>query len=462
LSAFSVLLPRRLAGRVLLILFGGLVLALTASFALFAVERARALDRFVAWEVAARIAERLRSPGGPESAAHEGGPRGRLAWREVDATGSPPEAGGSVSDTFQRELRRRLIESVGSDPVAWIVTLPAERPAFEPSKGRPIMTPPPAGMRMDRGAAAMISVALALPDGRKAVADAFVFRPALQIPTEGWVSLGVLFAVTAVFSIVAVRLALQPLRTLANAAERLSQNIDAPPLEERGGTEMRAAARAFNRMQDRLRRHVNTRALAFASMSHDIRTPLTRMRLRLESLGPEARAKLTGDLADIESITTSALAMARELSPDETMSRVDLQNLVERVVATHAPPTGATIKLTGSCAPLSGRPIALRRALANLIDNGLKHGGTALDIEIRDSRDHVDIDVRDRGPGIPEEHLEKVVYPFYRVESSRNRDTGGSGLGLAIVKDVVEAHGGELLLENRAPSGFCASIRLPR
>lgn len=455
------LLPRTLAGRVLLILFAGLIVALTASVAIFAVERARAFDRINAWEVASRIGEYLRVPRGPPNPPREFGPRSRLVWREVDTIPAPPEKGRAVSDGLERELRRLLTESTGADPVAWMVTSPAERPPMEPNKGAR-MPPPFGAMRFDRGNAAIVTVALALPGGRNAIADAFVFQPAFQVPAEAWVSLVVLFTVTALFSLGAVRLALQPLRTLGDAAERLSRNIDEPPLRESGGSEMQAAARAFNRMQDRLRRHVQTRTAAFAAMSHDIRTPLTRMRLRLEALGPEARRKLAGDLGEIESIATSALAMARELAPDEAPSRVDLDALVKRLAADYIPLGAARIAPTGSCEPVAARPTALRRALVNLVENGLKHGGGDLTIEMSDSEGHADIRVCDRGPGIPEEHLGKVVHPFYRVESSRNRDTGGSGLGLAIAKDIVEAHGGELLLENRPSGGLCATIRLPR
>jgi protein-histidine pros-kinase len=274
------------------------------------------------------------------------------------------------------------------------------------------------------------------------------------------VSLLLLFAVTAIFSIWAVRLAVQPVRMLADAAERLSRNIDEPPLPEKGAAEIRAATRAFNRMQDRLRRHVNSRALAFAAMSHDIRTPLTRMRLRLESLSPEARAKIEDDVGEIESIARSVLEVARELASDEPMVRVDLGGLVGRLLDDYTP-LGARIPVSGSCAGITARPAALRRALANLIDNALKYG-EQVTIELQDSREYAVIRVCDRGPGIPEEHLARVVHPFYRVESSRNRDTGGSGLGLAIAKDIVEGQGGELLLENVPGGGFCATIRLPR
>ena len=478
LAAAARALPRTLAGRVLLILFGGLVVALAASFALFVVERTRALERFAATDIAARIAEYARAPAPSiNPAARETGPRQRLRWHEVKALGDPPPGTRDASRGFTSEVRRLLAEVLGADPVVWIATREPQGPPdlsamgahreragneLRPSGlGDSARPPPPVGGpgRFNLNAA-VVTVALELPGGRKALAEALVFEPSLQVPAEAWVSLLLLFAVTAAFSIWAVRLAVQPVRMLADAAERLSRNIDEPPLPEKGAAEIRAATRAFNRMQDRLRRHVNSRALAFAAMSHDIRTPLTRVRLRLESLAPQARARIEDDVREIESIAASVLEVARELASDEAMMRVDLDGLVRRLLADYAQ-LGARIPVAGSCANVTARPVALRRAFANLIENGLKYGEEVA-IEMEDSGDYAAIRVCDRGPGIPAEHLEKVVYPFYRVESSRNRDTGGSGLGLAIAKDIVEGQGGELLLENRATGGLCATIRLPR
>ncbi len=443
----------------MLIIFAGLVVAHVASFALFEVERARALDRFAATEVAGRIAEYSRMPAAalaqpPPLSAQRGGPmRQRLRWQEVDSLGEPIVGSTPASPGFVSEMRRLLTESMGEDPVAWVSTRDSVRPEGASPYKMPARPDPPPRPRI-------VTVALKLPGGRQALAEAPIFHPTVQIPTEAWISVALIFFVTALFSIWAVRLAVQPVRMLADAADRLSRNIDEPPLPERGAREIRGAARAFNRMQDRLRRHVNSRALAFASMSHDIRTPLTRMRLRLETLDRNARQKLEGDLAEIEGLAQSALEVVRGLSPEEAMSRVDIKALAERLLADYAPLTGP-IALTGTCPAVDARPAALRRALTNLIDNALKYGCDVA-IELEALREHVSIRVCDRGPGIPSEHLQRVMEPFYRVEPSRSRDTGGSGLGLAITKDIVEGHGGELLIDNRAGGGLCATIRLPR
>jgi signal transduction histidine kinase len=273
-------------------------------------------------------------------------------------------------------------------------------------------------------------------------------------------AIAIVFFVTAIFSIAAVRLAVQPVRMLADAADKLSRNINEPPLAESGAEEIRAAARAFNRMQNRLRRHVNGRALAFAAMSHDMRTPLTRMRLRLESLDPKSRAKLSGDLDEIEALTRSVLDMARTLAPEEEMTRLELTGLVDSIAENYAA-MGQQISIRGACGPVQGRPHALRRALTNLLDNAFKYG-SEVGIVVEERPDHAIVTICDRGPGIPAEAMEKVTMPFFRVENSRSRSTGGAGLGLAIAKDIVEGHGGELELRNRDGSGLQAIVRLPR
>lgn len=449
----SVLLPRSLAGRVFLIIIAGLVVAHLASYALFEIERARSLDHYSAAEISARIVEAVRNPPAAQGAGprEPGGPggrmRNRIRWKESDALPAPPADATPPSSGFDAELRRLLVESLGADPVAWMST--AQRP---PPGGN---APPPGPRPLS-----ILSVGLKLPGGRFAIAETPFMQPMRGIPAEAWTSIALVFFVTALFSIWAVRLAVQPLWMLANAADRLSRNIDEPPLPEKGAGEIRSATRAFNRMQDRLKRHVNSRALAFAAMSHDIRTPLTRMRLRLESLGPEAKERLGENLDEIEAIAKSVLELTRGLSAEEAVVDVDLGAMVKRV-ADDFDAMGQKVVVRGSGAKLRARPIALRRALTNLVENALKYG-REVEVELAETRANATIAVSDRGPGIPADDLHKVVIPFYRVESSRNRDTGGAGLGLAIAKDIVEGHGGELLLDNREGGGLVATIRLPR
>jgi signal transduction histidine kinase len=484
--------PANLAGRVFLIVIAGLAVAMVTSYFFFEMERTRAIDRFSAAEIAARIADGARTNSHGTGPGREDGPwRHRIHWKDVDGVGDAPSDGESPSSGFTAELRRLLTENFGEDPVAWLSVnsisaypgpqrpfvmriepgdgkMPLSPPPdviFRAAPGTPPGTGPPQGMGAVRVRGAFdrphfLTVALKLPDGRKALVEAPLLQAARGLPQQIWSSVALIFAVTALFTLAAVRLAVQPVRMLGAAADRLSRNIDEPPLPEKGAADIRAAARAFNRMQDRLRRHVNSRTLAFAAMSHDIRTPLTRMRLKLESLGEDARKMLGGDLNEIEALAKSALEMTRDLAPDEGIVPVDVNALVNRL-ATDYEPMGVKIPVTGTSPAVKGRPAALRRALGNLIDNAIKYGREVA-ITLGEGREHAVIEILDRGPGIPVADLEKVVYPFYRVESSRNRETGGAGLGLAIAKDIVEGQGGELAIANRAGGGLAVTVRLPR
>ncbi len=468
--------PATLAGRVFLIIIAGLVVAHLASYAFFEVERARAIDRFAAAEVAARIADAARTPAGTPPRVREGGwpLRHRIRWKETDDLGFAPADADQPSAGFASELRRLLSDNFGADPVAWMSVRsmggdygprpPPEmrepgdemRPAPEARTGG---QPRPPGMTFDRPLR-LLTVALKIPGGRQALVETPLVQATHGIPAEAWVSVALIFTVTALFTLGAARLAVAPVRMLAVAADRLSRNIEEPPLPETGAADIRGATRAFNRMQDRLRRHVNSRSAAFAAMSHDIRTPLTRMRLRLEMLGEEAKARLGDDLDEIEAIAKSVLQMTRDLAPDEPIVTVDVDALVRRLADNYRS-MDRPVAITGSCPAVNARPAALRRALGNLLDNALQYGRD-VSIELGESREHAVIHICDRGPGIPDEDLAKVVYPFYRVESSRNRDTGGAGLGLAIAKDIIEGQGGELVLANRSGGGLEATVRLPR
>ncbi len=446
--ARAALLPGTLAGRVVLVMVAGAVVANLASFAFFEVERARAIERFEAAEVAGRIVDYVRDPGTRGTRATPGRGRARLQWLEVDNLGEAPVGADDAPRAFESEMRRLLGEALGADPVQWI----ASRDLGYSDEDAP--------RRDRRGPPQLVTVALRLGDGRLALAESPVYQPPLRLPLEVWGSMALTFVVTALFSIYAGRLAVRPVRMLAEAALRLSRNIAEPPLAERGAEEIRAASIAFNRMQDRLRRHVDGRAAAFAAMSHDMRTPLTRLRLRLESLGGDARAKLGRDLDLIETLAKSALELTRGLAADEPVTHIDLDAMVRRVAEDYDA-AAAPVAVQGAAQPIEGRPVALARALANLVDNAVKYGREVC-IQVADARDAVRILVLDRGPGIAAEHLEKVTIPFYRVEASRNRDTGGAGLGLAIARDIVEGHGGELVLANRPGGGLAATVRLPR
>ena len=448
------LMPRTLAGRVFLVIIAGLVVAHLASYVLFEVERARSLEKFSASEVAARIVDATRRPVPV---------RHRIRWHEADELPAPPAPAAPPSAGFESELRRLLVESFGEDPVAWLSVRsgppPIESHVSEkaPPETRGGGEPRP-GMRGDR-APGLLTVGLKLPGNRFATAETPIFTPVRGIPAEAWTAIALVFAVTAVFSLLAARLAVGPVRLLADAADRLSRNIDEPPLPEKGAQELRAARRAFNRMQDRLKRHVNSRALAFAAMSHDIRTPLTRMRLRLETLGPEAKARIGEDLDEIESIARSVLEISRGLSAEEPICAVDLDAMVRRLVGDYAA-MGSVLSVSGRAGAIPARPAALKRAIGNLVDNALKYGAGPVTLGAARSDGRVEVRVDDAGAGVPPAERARLLEPYARLERDRASEHGGAGLGLAVVRRIAEACGGRVRLDDAPGGGTRAVLEL--
>ena len=289
--------------------------------------------------------------------------------------------------------------------------------------------------------------------------DALEPPPTLRLIAIG----GIVLAVVAIVAVLAARRFAAPVRRLADAADRLGQDLDAPPLPEgHGPRELRAAARAFNRMQERLKSFVADRTRMLAAISHDLRTSLTRLRLRMELIeDDEVRSKATRDLEEMQAMLEATLAFARDDAKGEPRVALDLAGLVQTACDVFAD-AGHTTSYAGPAhLRLHGRQMALRRLLDNLIDNAVKYGGGA-EVTLRAADDAVEIDVADRGPGIPATERQKVFEPFYRLEVSRSRETGGTGLGLAVARGIARAHGGDVTLHDRPGGGLIATIRLPR
>lgn len=261
----------------------------------------------------------------------------------------------------------------------------------------------------------------------------------------------------------AVRLAVRPLTRLAQAAEALDPNTQSPALDERGPTEVTHAVAAFNAMQERIATHVAERMQMLGAISHDLQTPITRMKLRTEFMEDSVdRDKLTNDLNEVERLVREGIDYARSAHGKvEPAVRVDLDAFLESLVYDYQD-TGKQVSLSGDRAgPMRTRPHALRRILGNLIDNALKFASAAEVHVTAPPGKSLSIFVLDRGPGIPEPQLAAVLQPFYRLESSRNRDTGGTGLGLAIAHQLADVLGATLILSNRDGGGLSAEIRIP-
>jgi signal transduction histidine kinase len=263
-------------------------------------------------------------------------------------------------------------------------------------------------------------------------------------------------------SFIAVRWVTRPLNALADAADRLGADINHPPLDEDGPAEVRRAAHAFNSMQERLSRFVRTRTAILAAMSHDLKTPITRLRLRAEMLDEsDLRDKFVRDLSELDRMVGTTLDYMRGLDDRERLRPVDIASLTAALQA-DAEELGQAVRVEGKAqGPFLGKPDGLKRLLQNLLDNGLRYGRD-VSLEIRDTPSTLSFFVRDRGPGIPDADLERVFEPFFRLEGSRNRGTGGTGLGLSIARNIAQSMGGDVALRNREGGGLEAMVTLPR
>lgn len=276
-------------------------------------------------------------------------------------------------------------------------------------------------------------------------------------------AIAICFAVgIVVVALLLLRWATRPLRELAVAAERFSLDEAPHPLPERGPSEVRRAAQAFNTMRERIQHLVAERTQALAAVSHDLRTPITRLRLRSELLDDDATRRLIdADLGEMETMIDSTLEYLRGGISSEPIRPIDLVSVVETIVDEQID-QGRRIALGGIAhGRVLGRLTALKRAFWNLIGNAVKFGDTVT-VEIRDTRTELIVIVADDGPGIPEADMERVFQPFARLEESRGRETGGSGLGLTIARAVIRSHGGEVLLSNHPEGGLKVRISLPK
>jgi signal transduction histidine kinase len=274
-----------------------------------------------------------------------------------------------------------------------------------------------------------------------------------------WLVLSVLLAV--LLSMLAARRLIKPLSELAIAVEQLGGSGDAPQLLPRGPREVQGTMRAFNRMQERLRRFNEDRTRMIAAMSHDLRTPLTRLRLRAELVEDrDQQQKMLVDLDLMGEMIESVLSFARDDAKHEPRSLVDLSALVEGICQ-DASDAGEPVTFSGPRGvTISCRPTALRRAVSNLVDNAVKYGRSAT-VTLTPEIARAVITVDDEGPGIPRSEREKVFEPFYRIENSRDPDTGGVGLGLSVTRSIIWEHGGDVSLANRKGGGLSARLMLP-
>lgn len=307
-----------------------------------------------------------------------------------------------------------------------------------------------------------LQVALQLPDGTwiAATEPGREFATALRIRNLFLALVG--FGVIAAGSLLAARMIIRPMRRLSAAADRLGRERELTPVQTAGVPELDAIADSFNQMQQRLKRFVDERTHMLAAISHDLRTPLTRLRLFAEFVtDQQQRALVLNDIEEMEQMLRASLAFASDEAHREPHGRVDIAALLISLSDTVSDAGGRVSYQGPDHAELPCQPVAIRRAFSNLIDNACKYGEEAR-VVLTEYAEAIEVTIADRGPGIPADQVELAFTPFRRLEGSRNRESGGVGLGLSIARDVVHGHGGAITLEPNQPAGLLVRVRLPK
>jgi signal transduction histidine kinase len=458
-------LPKSLFGQTLLILLAGLIISHAVGSWIYTADREQAVRAVGGFAAAQRIANltRLVEEAPPDW-------RGRIVAALSDQTlrvrlsPEPPAFELADDDTaIAQAIKEFLIAqlSLGPGRQPRVSALPPDGPVFR--GGHPMMGRGP----MMHGFGAFggfhrLQVAVPLPDGQWLTFATAVPGQGPSFSRQFLLSMGLMALVILAVSVWAVRRVTAPLATLSAAAERLGNDLNTPPMPETGTIEMRRASHAFNTMQARLRGLIENRTRLLAAISHDLRTPLTLLRLRAESVDDAIeREKMLATIAEMNEMVGAALAFARDEAAAEERRPTDLAALVQSIVDDMTD-AGLSVRMEPAVAiVLDCRPGALKRAIRNLIDNAVKYGTNA-SIAIKPMPGSIEVTIDDEGPGISNEELSRVFEPFYRVEQSRSPETGGVGLGLAIALSIVQAHGGEIVLSNRSSGGLRASVVLPR
>jgi signal transduction histidine kinase len=379
---------------------------------------------------------------------------------EVVSTTRPP--GPAMEGTTAPQIRLKLAQDLGV-PVERIV-LATDRGPFSDRRVFRILRDRIArqgGVREEHFLVAPFEVGVAQADGHW-----LVVRPHMGFGLTPWQQRIALWFVLSALSMAPIayvfaRRLSAPFRLFADAADRLGRDPRAPPVTVKGTAEIGVAARAFNDMQERLRRYVEDRTAMVAAIAHDLRTPLTRLRFRIENLSDEEqKAKISADIDQMEAMISAALTFVRDASRPGERTPLELSSLLESLCDEMAETGAKTEVESGEKVVLDGDPMALRRLFSNLLENAVKFGGRARARVSKDARNAI-VEIEDDGPGIPPQDAEKVFEPFYRREPSRSRQTGGIGLGLAVVRSIARGHGGDVVLANRAGGGLTARVLLP-
>lgn len=455
------LVPRTLRGQLIVLIIAALAVAQAITLWLFIDQRALAVRSALSLEAADRAGNLVRlledAPPAlvPEILRAASSPLVQFSIADAPTVTHLNHAGPmQIANRIQtllgagnhRAIRVELHQSAGPMPV-----MPGASPQ---------MMRMHAAMNPSQMSAVELSLSIALKDGRWLNMTSRFHDPPYQ-----WVwSETATFALTAALLGLVLWLALgrlvRPLKRLAATADRIGRGEEAGPIGIGGPEEMQQLAAAFAEMQERLARFVSERTRLLGALGHDLRSPLTALRVRAEMVDDdETRERIIASVAEMQEMVEATLAFARGMAAAERVETVELSLFLGAIVDEFRD-AGGEVALQGADTRLRLRPNAMRRALRNLIENALRYGKRAR-ITTSVGKADVRIIVDDDGPGIPEDSLERVFDPFVRLEGSRSRETGGTGLGLSITRTVVHAHGGEVTLRNRPEGGLRAEIRLP-
>ena len=462
------LLPKSLFGQTLLVLVAGLIVSLLVGAWIYTLDREQAVRAVGGFGAAQRITNLTKLV---QDAPRE--------WREriveglsdqtfrVSLSAQPPAFIPNDDDAaVAQAIKEFLIDQLSLTP--------SQQPRVSASSPNgPVFGGP--GPMMGRGPMMHgfggfggfggfrdLQVAVPLHDGQWLSFTTALPESGSTFSRQFLFSMGIMAIIILTVSVWAVRRVTAPLAAVSAAAERLGNDLNAPPMPETGTIETHQAARAFNTMQARLRSLIENRTRMLAAISHDLRTPLTLLRLRAENIeNSQERDKMLATIAEMDSMVGETLQFARDEATTEVRRPTDIAALVQSIVDDMAD-AGMPVKMEPAGPIVYGcRPDALKRAIRNLLDNAVKYGKAA-SVAIQTTPKTIDIIIDDDGPGIPEQELSRVFDPFYRLEESRSRETGGVGLGLAIAQSIVQAHRGELVLSNKPTGGLRARIALPQ
>lgn len=445
------ILPNSIAGRTLVVMVSGLILSHLLSVAIYTTDRRSAINLVGGEHVSERMITLARLIEGASPAE-----RKRLAeiasenLLAVSLATEPSIADGMAASQEEQILTEVFAEHLAGKGVREFRL----RYGDAPKDGGTTVSGLISGPRK------LMEVSLRLKGGGWLNCSALIETTSSIWSLRFLLSLGVMTIAVIIVSALVVYHINGPLRTFAGAARRFGTNINSPPLPVKGPREVRAAVSAFNDMQERLKRLISDRRQMLAAVSHDLRTPITLLRLRTEFVENEMeREKMLATLTEMEEMVESILRFVRDDADHEEVQSVDLVALINAVCDDISDIGGKAIfdgpdRLIYRC-----RPNSLKRALSNLVDNAVKFGGSAL-VRLNEAGRNIEVVIEDNGPGIAESELGAIFDPFYRIESSRSRDTGGVGLGLSVARSIIDAHGGRILIENRPEGGLRVKVEL--